>query len=46
MPQGYAYTLDKQYAKDGFLAPLISIMMIQHSTIIHALTGVEGMEES
>ena len=44
MPQGYAYTLDKQYAKDGILASLMSLT-IQLSIINHALKGVEGTEE-
>ena len=42
----YAYAIDNLYVKNGILAPLISITMIQHSTIIHALKGGEVMEES
>jgi hypothetical protein len=46
MPQVYAYAIDNLYVKNGILAPLISIAMIQHSPIIHALKGGEVMEES
>jgi len=46
MPQVFAYAIDNLYVKNGILAPLISITMIQHSIIIHTPKGAVEMEES